>query len=144
MKMIRIIFVIGAVVCAALCIVTSLYHEAGSETIEFSSDSGEIFSDSKSYYMVFTGDNADTVTWNFGDGTSAEAFEVYKTYETEGDYQIICRSVNDNGERYSAYVLHIQDSDYGILDGYVTQLILLFVAVAMMVCSRFFAEGDKE
>ena len=132
-RYLRIALIIGAIVAAGLCIWTAIDHEPDEETLEFTSEPGEITSDSLSYVMVFTGDNASKVVWDFGDGTSAEATEVFKTYEEPGDYNVICTAINDNGERVSAYSLHITESEYGLLDGYMTSVFLGLVSVGLML-----------
>ena len=137
-RYIRIALIIGAFITAGLCIYTSLVHEPGEETLEFTSEPGEITSDSLSYYMTFTGDYADHVYWDFGDGTSTEAAQVFKTYSKPGDYNVICKAVNDNGERYSGYSIHIIDMDHGLFDGYDLQIELLVISVILMIASVLF------
>ena len=134
-RIIRVLLIIGAIAAAAGCIYTALYHEPNEDTLEFTSDpeTHTVESDSLSYFMTFTGDNADTVEWDFGDGTSAEAFAVYKTYDGPGSYHVLCKAVNDNGTRYSAYSLTITESEHGLLDGYELPIVLLVMSVAMMI-----------
>ncbi len=134
---VRAVLVIGAIVAAGMCIWMSLTHEADGETLEFTSDPEErtLESDSLTYCMVFTGELADSVTWDFGDGTTAEAFEVVKTYEEPGDYSVLCKASNDNGDRYSSYSLHITESEHGVLDGYGTELALVVAAVVLMIAA---------
>ena len=135
MEILRLIVIIAAVACAALCIWSALTHEPDEETLEFTSEPGEITSDSLNYVMVFTGSNADEVFWDFGDGTSAEATEVYKTYAEPGEYYILCKATNSNGERFSAYSLHIVESEHGVLDGYGREIGLLVTSVVLMLTS---------
>ena len=107
---------------------SSLTHEPDVSTLEFSNDgdSRSMTSDSLSYYMVFTGDLADTVSWDFGDGTSTEAHQVYKTYDSPGTYSILCKASNDNGDRYSGYTLEITEAEErGLLDGYGSEVMFL-------------------
>lgn len=138
MKVIRIVLIVAAVIAAGACIWTALNHEPDEETLEFTSEPGQITSDSLNYVMVFTGDLADRVIWDFGDGTSAEAVEVFKSYEEPGDYNVICTAVNDNGERVSAYSLHITESEHDLFDGYGSAIALGIVAVALMALSSVF------
>ena len=140
-KYIRIVLIVAALITAGLCIYTSLVHVPNEETLEFTSEPGEITSDSLSYFMNFTGDYADSVYWDFGDGTSAEAFHVYKTYSESGDYNVICKAVNGNGERVSGYSIHITESDYGLFDGYDLQIDLLVVSAVLMLFA-FLLRGE--
>ncbi len=130
---------LAAIAAAALCIWMSLSHEAGEETLEFTSDpeTRTVESDSLTYCMIFTGELADSVHWDFGDGTSADAFEVLKTYDEPGDYYVLCKATNDNGDRFSSYSLHITESDHGVLDGYGRELALLVTAVVLMAAAYF-------
>ena len=141
MDVLRLIVIIAAVVCAGLCIWSALTHEPDEETLEFTSEPGEITSDSLSYVMVFTGDLAEKVEWDFGDGTTAEATEVFKTYEKPGDYYVLCKATNSNGERFSAYSLHITESEHGLLDGYGWEIGLLVTSALLMVVS-WLMRGD--
>ena len=132
----RLILVTGAIITAGLCIWSSLTHEPDVSTLEFSDDSESrsLTSDSLSYYMVFTGDLADTVSWDFGDGTSAEAYHVYKTYDSPGTYNILCKATNDNGDRYSGYTLIVEEPvERNLLDGYGTEVLLLLVSAGLFV-----------
>ena len=132
----RFTLLAGALLTAGLCIWSSLTHEPDVSTLEFDndSDSRSMTSDSLSYYMVFTGDLADTVSWDFGDGTSAEAFLVYKTYDSPGTYSILCKASNDNGDRYSGYTLEITEAEErGLLDGYGSEVLLLLVSAGLFV-----------
>ena len=141
MDLIRIILVVAAIAAAGMCIYLALTHEPDEQTLEFTSEPGEITSDSLSYCMVFTGDLAEKVEWDFGDGTSAEATEVFKTYEKPGDYYVLCKATNSNGERFSAYSLHIVESSYDPLDGYGKEITLLVVSVILMLLS-WLVRGD--
>ena len=139
MDVIRILLIIAAIASAVMCIYFALTHEPDEQTLEFTSDpdTGEITSDSLSYCMVFTGERADKVEWDFGDGTTAEATTVFKTYDEPGDYYVLCKATNSNGERFSAYSLHITESEHGLLDGYGREIALLVTSVVLMLTSWF-------
>ena len=134
-RIVRVLLIVGAILAAAGCIYVSLFHEPNEDTLEFTSDpeTHTVESDSLNYFMTFTGDYADTVVWDFGDGTTAEALAVYKTYEEPGNYYVLCKAVNDNGERYSAYSLTITESEHDLLDGYELAITLLVLSVVMML-----------
>lgn len=46
------------------------------------------------YTFVFVGNNADTVTWDFGDGTTAEGFVVDHDFSRSGTYVVTCTATN--------------------------------------------------
>ena len=74
------------------------------------------------------------ISWDFGDGTSAEAFQVYKTYDSPGTYSILCKASNDNGDRYSGYTLEITEAEErGLLDGYGSEVLLLLMSSGLFV-----------
>ena len=142
----RFALIAGALLTAGLCIWSSLTHEPDISTLEFSNDSGSrsMTSDSLSYYMVFTGDLADTVSWDFGDGTSAEAFRVYKTYDSPGTYNILCKASNDNGDRYSGYTLVIEEpEERGLLDGYESEVLLLLISTGLFISFIMTRRDDR-
>ena len=130
--------VIAAITTAILCIYCCVTHSPNEETLYFTNDpdiqEGE--SSALSYYFCYTGERADAVSWDFGDGTSVEAFEVFKEFSEPGSYYILCKASNANGDRYSAYNLTIVgDSDFGFLDGYDKEISLAIASVALMLLS---------
>ena len=127
---------------ATVCIMGSLYlsycHEPDNETVTFStSDLGDgneaVTSSAKTYLFQFTGDDADSVHWDFGDGTSADAFEVYKTYADAGTYNVLCTATNFGGSRVSGMPLTIEEKDFGFFTGYSDELLLLSFGIMFMV-----------
>ena len=142
----RFTLIAGALLTAGLCIWSSLTHEPDISTLEFSKDSGSrsMTSDSLSYYMVFAGDRADVVSWDFGDGTSAEAPQVYKTYDSPGTYNILCKASNDNGDRYSGYTLVIEEpEERGLLDGYESEVLLLLISTGLFISFIMTRRDDR-
>jgi len=49
------------------------------------------------YMFVFVGENAEVVTWDFGDGTTAEGFNVTHSYAVSGTYTYTCTATNSLG-----------------------------------------------
>ncbi len=49
------------------------------------------------YMFVFVGENAEVVTWDFGDGTTAEGFNVTHSYASAGTYTYTCTATNSLG-----------------------------------------------
>lgn len=134
------------VVCmmtAAVCLFGSLYlsygHEPDNDTVTFSSEisadgmTQNVVSTAKTYFFQYTGEDADSVHWDFGDGTSADAFEVYKTYADAGTYNVLCTATNFGGSRVSGMPLTIEEKDFGFFTGYSDELLLLSFGIMFMV-----------
>ena len=126
------------VLAAAVCFMSSLYlayvHEPDNETITFSSDPSDdaVTSSAKTYFFQYTGEDADSVHWDFGDGTGADAFEVYKTYADAGTYNVLCTATNFGGTRVSGMPLTIEEKDFGFFTGYSDELLLLVLGIMFM------------
>jgi len=135
-KIARIVVFVAAFASLAGSVYLSAAHEPDNETVEISVGKGEetveIVSDALSYHFVFTGEKADAVSWDFGDGTYADAFEVYKGYTKAGEYNILCTAANVNGERVCGYHLTIEEKDYGFFDGYSLEIALLLLSAVLM------------
>ncbi len=131
------VLVLVSMVMGTVTVWCSLNHEPDTETIEFSDDPKEsnIISSSKTYCFVYTDERADTVTWYFGDGTEVQAFSVVKKYDSEGDYYVLCKASNLNGDSYSAYQITIEEKDFEFFAGYTTELFLALSTVILMAAS---------
>lgn len=75
------------------------YREDGSLDADLVSDIKEGFSSvtsgrASSFTFIFVGKYADKVTWDFGDGTTAEGFTVDHTYSKAGTYSVTCTATN--------------------------------------------------
>lgn len=125
----------GALIVGGLCIGSLIGHEPGSETIEIDSDSGSASVDSLSMHFAFTGGNADIVRWDFGDGTSAEAVEVFKVYDSPGSYTVTCTASDGDGSAVCTYDLTVTDGEYGIADGYIPEITMIAIASIMLISS---------
>ena len=71
----------------------------GSGSSQVSDDeSTTIYSDgTRTFKFVWTGEDADYVIWDFGDGETAQGFIVNHTYRDNGTYTYTCTGFNDNG-----------------------------------------------
>jgi len=134
-NMVKTVLVLGAVVTAASCIYLCVTYEPDATTLYFDTTSehtSAITSSSSLYCFVFTGDRADSVQWDFGDGTSATGYEVIKEYDA-GEHYITCTAKNMYGQRVSAYMLTVVPGEFGFWDGHETAIALMITSVAMML-----------
>jgi hypothetical protein len=61
-------------------------------------DSTTVYSDgTRTFKFVWTGEDADQVLWDFGDGTTGQGFTVFHTYSDNGTYTYTCTGVNEHG-----------------------------------------------
>ena len=142
----------ACIMAAAVCLFGSLYlsynHEPDNETVSFSSEISEegqtqnVHSTAKTYLFQYTGEDADSVHWDFGDGTSADAFEVYKTYAGPGTYNVLCSAMNFGGTRVSGMPLTIEDKEYGLFEGYSDELLLLSFGFMFMILAYAVGKND--
>ncbi len=51
----------------------------------------------RTFKFVWTGEDAERVTWDFGDGTTGEGFQITHTYEKNGTYTYTCTGINSIG-----------------------------------------------
>ncbi|MCQ2069800.1 MAG: PKD domain-containing protein [archaeon] len=126
-----------------------IHHEPDNETVTFSTDCDndgeitEVKTSALTYFFQFTGENADSVHFDFGDGTSVDAFEVYKTYEEPGTYNILCSATNFMGTRVSGYQLTIEPEDHGFLKGYDDEVLMLAITFVLMLAAYLYKPGKE-
>ena len=54
--------------------------------------------DTRTFKFVWTGEYAESVVWDFGDGTTAEGFSVFHSYAKDGTYHYSCTGINSLGQ----------------------------------------------
>lgn len=125
----------SAFIMAGACIWLCLSHEPGAEVLEFDTDpeTGRATVASDLLCFVFTGEDADDVHWEFGDGTSADGPVVYKRYAESGSYPVLCMASNLYGDRFSSMTIDVEKPDVGFLDGYEDELALLTGSVLLFL-----------
>lgn len=106
----------------------SLLTEVWADGADFS------FTDTLTICGTFTGTNADTVTWYWGDGASDVGNKVQHIYEKPGTYEIRLVASNDLGESEVTITVTVGDSGndllfYGIVLVLVIVVIYLFYRV---------------
>lgn len=93
--------------------------------------------ETRTFKFVWTGEDAERVTWDFGDGTTGEGFQVIHTYEKNGTYEYTCTGINSVGSSSVSgkIVVDVPDDTF---DFYLLILIVvgLLIVIAIVVRSR--------
>lgn len=98
--------------------------------------------DTRTFRFVWTGEYATSVSWDFGDGSTATGFEVWHTYSDNGTYKYSCTGHNKHGEDTCTgtvvvdvpLVKHIWNTY--MLFIIIGLVLLAFIIVALIVRSR--------
>ena len=119
-------------------------HEPGSETVreEVYVDGvhyDTLVSDADQFVFVYTGEGADSVHWDFGDGTSASGYVIYKSYPGPGTFNVLCTAYNFYGSTTSGTQLVLEESHHGFLDGYDDELACFMLTMVFMIFSVSYA-----
>lgn len=96
-------------------------------------DGGEVdftFSDTLTICGTFIGQNAQTVTWDWGDGTTDTGNKVEHTYETPGTYTITLTATNDIGSDVLTLTVTVGESAYSLLY-YASMAVLLVIIIVL-------------
>lgn len=83
----------------------------------------------RTFRFLWTGEDAEKVTWDFGDGTTGEGFQIVHTYEQNGTYTYTCTGTNPVGSSSVSgkIIVDVDDEDDGISIYLVGGLVLLIV-----------------
>ena len=117
----------------------SLFSEAYADSGE-SEDNVFSFPDTLTISATFTGENADLVTWYWGDGTSDTGNKCTHTYEEPGTYEIRLVASNDVGESDMTITVTVGESGYDVLFWII---IALLVAVVIYLVYRLAVSGKR-
>lgn len=104
-------------------------------------DSTTVYSDgTRTFKFVWTGEDADTVLWDFGDGTTGQGFTVFHTYSENGTYTYSCTGVNEHGsDRVTGTIVVDVPLMKHILSEYlwyIVAAIVLVILIAVFVIYR--------
>ena len=132
------------------CIITPVYdyNEDGTPVIaskatlvtEVWADGADFsFTDTLTICGTFTGTNAETVTWYWGDGSSDVGNKVNHTYEEPGTYEIRLVASNDLGESEVTITVTVGDTGndllyYGII--VVLAIIVVYLAYRVLTAGK--------
>lgn len=134
------------------CVITPVYSydEDGTPVLssnaslltEVWADDGADFSftDTLTICGTFTGTNADTVTWYWGDGSSDVGNKVNHTYDSPGTYEIRLVASNDLGESEVTITVTVGDSGNDLL---FYGIILVLVIVVIFLVYRLVSGGRR-
>ena len=127
------------------CIITPVYdyNEDGTPVIaskatlvtEVWADGADFsFTDTLTICGTFTGTNAETVTWYWGDGASDVGNKVNHTYEEPGTYEIRLVASNDLGDSEVTITVTVGDTGNDLLYyGIIVVLVIIVVYLAYRV-----------
>ena len=99
-----------------------------------------IFDDTLTICATFTGENADTVTWFWGDGTSDTGNKVQHTYEEPGTYEIRLVASNEVGESEMTITITVGDNGVSILT---MAIIVILIVVVIYLVYRLAVSGRR-
>lgn len=132
------------------CIITPVYdyNEDGTPVIaskatlvtEVWADGADFsFTDTLTICGTFTGTNAETVTWYWGDGSSDVGNKVNHTYEESGTYEIRLVASNDLGDSEVTITVTVGDTGndllyYGII--VVLAIIVVYLAYRVLTAGK--------
>lgn len=100
----------------------------------------------RTFRFTWTGENAERVTWDFGDGETAEGFSVLHTYKQNGTYTYKCTGINSLGssEVSGEITVNVSDSfDWSIVLYIVIALLVIGAIVAVVKRSSRNSRGSK-
>ncbi len=91
----------------------------------------------RTFRFTWTGENADMVTWDFGDGTTGEGFSVVHTYAENGTYTYTCTGTNSVGSSSISGTITVNVDD-GEDDGSMILLIGIVVLILLVVAVAYY------
>lgn len=88
----------------------------------------------RTFKFVWTGEDAERVIWDFGDGTTGEGFQITHTYDKNGTYTYTCTGINSIGSSSVSGTITVDVADDGISAFVLIGIgILLLIAVICVV-----------
>ncbi len=108
----------------ASCIVIPVYSYNADGSIVSADTVNVITYKTSTYRFVFIGENAETVSWDFGDGSTGSGFSIVHTYKNSGTYTYTCTATNELGSDETTGTIVINDAGAG-LDWFLVGLIVL-------------------
>ena len=96
-----------------------------------SASSGETYT-TATFKFIFTGEQADSVLWDFGDGTTSTDWSATHTYDKSGTYTVTCTATNDLGENSTTQDITVDLGEFTIL-GFIEDYLLYIVGVLVVL-----------
>lgn len=87
------------------------------------------------YKFVFTGEQADSVLWDFGDGNTSTDYTAFHTYEKSGTYKVTITAKNDKGTdvSFKTIIVNFDDNDSSFISKYLGYIILAVLVIGIIV-----------
>lgn len=93
-------------------------------------------SGTRTFKFVWTGENAERVVWDFGDGKTGEGFQIVHTYEKNGTYKYTCTGINSIGESSVSGTITVNVADDGLSEFVLIGIGILLLIVLILVIRR--------
>lgn len=93
-------------------------------------------SGTRTFKFVWTGENAERVVWDFGDGKTGEGFQIVHTYAKNGTYKYTCTGINSLGESSVSGTITVDVADDGLSEFVLIGIGILLLIVLILVIRR--------
>lgn len=93
-------------------------------------------SGTRTFKFVWTGENAERVIWDFGDGKTGEGFQIVHTYAKNGTYKYTCTGINSIGESSVSGIITVDVSDDSLSEFVLIGIGILLLIVLILVIRR--------
>lgn len=93
-------------------------------------------SGTRTFKFVWTGENAERVIWDFGDGKTGEGFQIVHTYEKNGTYTYVCTGINSIGSSSVSGTITVNVADDGLGEFVLIGIGILLLIVLILVIRR--------
>lgn len=90
----------------------------------------------RTFKFVWTGENAERVIWDFGDGKTGEGFQIVHTYAKNGTYKYTCTGINSLGESSVSGTITVNVADDGLSEFVLIGIGILLLIVLILVIRR--------
>ena len=87
----------------------------------------------RTFKFVWTGEDAERVIWDFGDGTTGEGFQITHTYDKNGTYTYTCTGINSIGSSSVSGTITVDVADDGISTFVLVGIGILLLIVVICV-----------
>lgn len=85
--------------------------------------------DTRTFKFVWTGEYAESVLWDFGDGETATGFTVVHSYQKDGVYTYTCTGINSIGQSTIKGTITVANGDVSVYDVSMIVGIILFLLI---------------
>ncbi len=93
-------------------------------------------SGTRTFKFVWTGENAERVIWDFGDGKTGEGFQIVHTYEKNGTYKYTCTGINSIGQSSVSGTITVNVADDGLSEFVLIGIGIFLLIVLILVIRR--------